>query len=179
MSLNEKMLNSLNEQVNAEMYSAYLYLSMGSWFEEKNMAGFANWFRCQYLEENMHAMKIYNFINERGARVILKSIGSPDTDWNSFVSVFTAVAEHEAHITSLINDLVFLAREVKDLATESFLMWYVDEQVEEESSADELLSKLKMIGNNPDALFNLDKELGARVPSPSVLPIHLGQSIQV
>ena len=177
MSLDMKIQEALNEQVNAEMFSACLYLSMGSWFEDQNLNGFANWFRCQYLEENMHGMKIYNFINERGGRVKLKHIDGPETDWNSFIEVFEDVARHEAHVTSLINHLVFLAREAKDYASESFLMWYVDEQVEEEATADELLSRLKMIKDNPDALYNLDKELASRVPSPNVLPIHLGQSV--
>jgi ferritin len=178
MSLNKKMNDALNEQVNAEMYSAYLYLSMGSWFEDQNLMGFANWFRCQYLEENMHAMKIYNFINERGGRAILAPITGPKTVWESYVEVFEDVAEHEAHVTNLINDLVFLSRELKDFASESFLMWYVDEQVEEEATADELLSRLKLIKNDPSALYNMDSELKSRAPSPNVVPIHLGQAVQ-
>lgn len=177
MSLNKKMNEALNEQVNAEMFSAYLYLSMGSWFEEKNLSGFANWFRCQYLEENMHGMKIFNFINERGGRAVLKQIDGPDTEWDSFVSVFEEVVKHEAHVTSLINNLVFLSRELKDFASESFLMWYVDEQVEEEATADELLSRLKLIQDNPTALYNMDSDLKSRMPSVNVLPINLGQSV--
>ncbi len=176
MSLNNKISKAFNEQINAEMYSAYLYLSMGSWFEEKNLAGFANWFRCQYLEENMHAMKIYNFVNDRGGRVLLDTIQGPKTEWASFVEVFEEVAAHEAHVTSLINNLMYLSRELKDFASESFLMWYVDEQVEEEATADELLSRLKLIQSDPSALYTMDNELKGRVPSPSVLPIHLGQS---
>ena len=177
MSLNDKINKALNEQVNAEMYSAYLYLSMGSWFEEQNLTGFANWFRCQYLEENMHGMKIYNFINERGGRALLTAIESPRTDWDSFIEVFEQVAEHEAHVTSLINNLVHLSREIKDYASESFLMWYVDEQVEEEATADELLSRLKLIKDDPSALYNMDNELKSRAPSPNVIPINLGQSV--
>ncbi len=177
MSLDKKMQDALNEQINAEMYSAYLYLSMGSWFEDRSLNGFANWFRCQYLEENMHAMKIYNFVNERGGRVFLKPIEGPPTEWDSFVHVYEEVAKHEAHVTSLINNLVFISRELKDYASESFLMWYVDEQVEEEDTADHLLTRLKMIKDNPDALYNLDNELAARAPSPNVLPINLGQPV--
>ncbi len=177
MALDKKMEKALNEQVNAEMYSAYLYLSMGSWFEDQNLIGFANWFRCQYLEENMHAMKIYNFINERGGRVVLKPIEGPETEWKNFVSVFEQVAEHEAHVTNLINKLVTLSRELSDYASESFLMWYVDEQVEEEATADELLSRLKMIGSDANALFNMDTELKTRQPSPNVLPFHLNQPV--
>lgn len=175
MALDKKIADALNEQVNAEMYSAYLYLSMGSWFEDQNLMGFAHWFRCQYLEENMHAMKMYNFVYERGARVRLKPIEGPETDWKSFLEVFQQVAEHEAHVTSLINKLVALARDINDYASESFLMWYVDEQVEEEATADELVSRLKLIGSDPNALLMMDAELKARGPSPNVLPIHLGE----
>jgi len=178
MSLDSKMNDALNEQINAEMYSAYLYLSMGSWFEDQNLMGFANWFRCQYLEENMHAMKFYNFVNERGGRVILKAIEGPRTEWGSWIEAFEQVAEHEAHVTSLINNLMAQARELKDFASESFLMWYVDEQVEEEATADELLSRLKLIGSDPNALYNLDTELKGRAPSPNVIPIHLGQAVK-
>ena len=177
MSLDKKMQDALNEQINAEMYSAYLYLSMGSWFEDRNLKGFANWFRCQYLEENMHAMKMYNFVNERGGRVVLQSIAGPETDWNTFADVYEQVVEHEAHVTSLINNLVYLSRELRDYATESFLMWYVDEQVEEEATADELLSRLKLIKEDTNALYMMDKDLQIRVPSPNVLPIHLGQAV--
>lgn len=177
MALDKKMTEALNEQVNAEMYSAYLYLSMGSWFEEKGLLGIAHWFRCQYLEENMHGMKIYNFIFERGASVTLKAIDGPITDWKSYLDVFQQVAEHEAHVTSLINNLVGLARELKDYASESFLMWFVDEQVEEEATAGELVSRMKLIGDNPNALLMLDNELKSRGVSPNVLPIHLGDPI--
>ena len=140
---------------------------------------FANWFRCQYLEENMHAMKFYNFINERGGRVTLKAIAGPDTDWKSFVQVFEQVAEHEAHVTSLINKLVAQSRSVNDYASESFLMWYVDEQVEEEATADEMLSRLKLVGNDPNGILTMDTELKSRAPSPNVIPIHLGQPVTV
>jgi ferritin len=177
MALDKKMAEALNEQINAEMYSAYLYLSMGSWFEEKGLMGISHWFRCQYLEENMHGMKMYNFVFERGAKVTLKAIESPKTDWSSYLDVFQQVAEHEAHVTSLINNLVGLARELKDYASESFLMWFVDEQVEEEATAGELVSRLKLIGDNPNALLMLDTELKSRGVSPNVLPIHLGEPV--
>ncbi|MDC7235560.1 MAG: ferritin [Spirochaetales bacterium] len=177
MAINKKIEEALNEQINAEMYSAYLYLSMGSWFEEKSLTGFAHWFRCQYLEENMHAMKMYNYVNERGGRVVLKPIEGPETEWKTYLDVFQQVAEHEAHVTSLINNLVALSREANDFASESFLMWYVDEQVEEEATADELVSKLKLIGDNPNALLMMDTELGARGASPNVIPIHLNEPV--
>ncbi len=177
MSLSKEMTKAFNDQINAEMFSAYLYLSMGSWFEERNLMGFANWFRCQFLEENMHGMKMYNFVNERGAKVNLKPIEGPKTEWNSYIEVFEQVAEHEAHVTSLINKMVKISRDLSDYASESFLMWYVDEQVEEEATADELLSRLKLIGSDPNALINLDTELKGRAPSPNVIPIHLGQPV--
>lgn len=177
MALDKKMAHALNEQINAEMYSAYLYLSMGSWFEEKGLLGIAHWFRCQYLEENMHGMKMYNFVFERGDRVSLKAIDDPKTEWTTYLEVFQEVAEHEAHVTSLINNLVRLARELNDYASESFLMWFVDEQVEEEATAGELVSRLKLIGDNPNALLMLDNELKSRGVSPNVLPIHLGEPV--
>ncbi len=159
------------------MYSTNLYLSMGAWFEEQNLTGFANWFRCQHLEENMHAMKFYNFINERGGRFILSGVECPETEWDSMVAVFEHVAEHEAHVTTLVNNLVQLSRDLKDFASESFLMWFVDEQVEEEDSADELLCRLKLIQHDPSAIYNMDNLLSARAPSPDVIPVYMGQSV--
>ncbi len=178
MAMNNEMTDAFNEQINAEMFSAYLYLSMGSWFEEKSLTGFANWFRCQYLEENMHAMKMYNFVNERGGHVLLKAIDGPATEWESYVDLFTQVVEHEEHVTSLINSMVAKSRELNDYASESFLMWYVDEQVEEEATAGDLLAKLKLIGDNPNALIQMDKELASRAPSVNVLPIHMNQAAE-
>lgn len=179
MSIDKKMQDAINEQINAELYSAYLYLSMASHFEEMNLKGFANWMRCQYLEETMHAMKFFNFVNERGGRVILAPIAGPETTWDSYVAVFEQVAQHEAHVTALINKLVHLARSLDDYASDSFLMWYVDEQVEEEATADEILTRLRMIGNDANALYTLDTELKARVPAPAVVPVVLGQTVPV
>lgn len=179
MSIDKKMQEAINDQINAELYSAYLYLSMASHFEDLNLKGFANWMRCQYLEETMHAMKFFNFVNERGGRVTLKPIAGPEVSWDSFVAVFEHVADHEAHVTSLINNLVHIARGLNDYASDSFLMWFVDEQVEEEASADEILTRLKMIGNDANALYTLDTELKARVPAPAVVPIVLGQAVPV
>lgn len=177
MAMNKEMTDAFNDQINAEMFSAYLYLSMGSWFEERSLTGFASWFRCQYLEENMHAMKMYNFVCERGGRVILKPIEGPETEWKSYADVFAQVVEHEEHVTSLINGLVAKSRKLSDYASESFLMWYVDEQVEEEATAGDLLAKLKLIGDNPNALIQMDKELGGRSPSPNVIPVHMNQPV--
>ena len=164
--IGKKMEKALNEQVNAEMYSAYLYLSMESYFKSLNLNGFANWMRVQTQEEMTHAMKIYDYIIERGGRVLLKAIEGPKTEWESPLDVMKAVSKHEQKVTSLINKLVDLAIEEKDHATNGFLQWFVNEQVEEESSADELVQKLKLMENAPGGMFMLDKELSLRVFTP-------------
>jgi ferritin len=162
----KKMEKALNEQVNAELYSAYLYLSMEAYFKSLNLNGFANWMMVQTQEEVSHAMKIYEFIDERGGRITLKAIDGPQTKWDSPLAVFKAVYEHEQKVTSLINDLVNLAIEEKDHATNSFLQWFVNEQVEEEASADQVVQQLKMMEKAPGGMFMLDRELGQRVFSP-------------
>jgi ferritin len=164
--INNKMVDALNEQVNAELYSAYLYLSMESYFKAQNLNGFANWMKVQTQEEVSHAMKIYDFVDERGGRVLLKAIEGPPTEWDSASAVFKAVYEHEQKVTGLINNLVDLAIQEKDHATNSFLQWFVNEQVEEEASADEILQQLKMMDNAPGGMFMLDRELGQRVFTP-------------
>ena len=164
--ISKKMEQALNEQVNAEMYSAYLYLSMESFFKSLNLNGFATWMRAQTQEEMMHAMKIYDYIIERGGRVLLKPIEGPQTKWDTPLAVFEAVSKHEQKVTSLINNLVDLAIEEKDHATNSFLQWFVNEQVEEEASADEAVQQLKMMENAPGGMFMLDRELGQRVFTP-------------
>ena len=166
--ISKKMEKALNEQVNAELFSAYLYLSMEAYFKSMNLNGFANWMRVQTQEEVAHAMKIYEFINERGGRITLKAIDGPDTEWDSPLTVFKAVYEHEQKVTSLINDLVDLAIEEKDHATNTFLQWFVNEQVEEESSADEMVQQLKMMEKAPGGMFMLDRERGQRVFTPPV-----------
>ena len=164
--ISKKMEEALNEQVNAELYSSYLYLSMESFFKSQNLNGFANWMRIQTQEEVMHAMKMYDFINERGGRVLLKAIEGPQTEWDSTLAVFKAVSEHEQKVTGLINNLVDLAITEKDHATNSFLQWFVNEQVEEEASADEIVQQLKMMENAPGGIFMFDRELGQRVFTP-------------
>ena len=164
--LNKKMNDALNEQVNAEWYSAYLYLSMEAYFESINLPGFANWMRAQIQEESMHAMKIYDFVNERGGRVLLKSIEQPPTEWESPLAAFEATYKHEQKVTGLINDLVNLAIEENDHASNTFLQWFVNEQVEEEASVNEVVQKLKMINNAPGGQFLIDRELGQRVFTP-------------
>ena len=165
--ISKKMEEALNEQINAEMYSAYMYLSMESYFKAQNLNGFANWMRIQTQEEAAHAMKIYGFINERGGRVTLKAIKGPPTEWDSALAVFKAVYEHEQKVTGLINNLVDLAIKEKDHASNSFLQWFVNEQVEEEASADAVVQQLTMMENAPGGMFMLDRELGQRVFTPS------------
>jgi len=161
--ISKKIEDALNDQINAEMYSAYLYLSMVAYFESVNLAGFATWMRAQAQEEMVHAMKIYDFVNERGGRVLLKSIDAPTTEWDSPLAAFEAAYAHEQLVTGRINDLVDLAVAEKDHATNAFLQWFVNEQVEEETSADNVVQNLKMAQNAPGALFMIDRELGTRV----------------
>jgi ferritin len=160
--LSNKMQDALNGQLNAELYSSYLYLSMAAYFLDLNLGGFANWMRVQAQEEDMHAMKFYNFLNERGGRILLKAIDGPPTEWDSPLAAFEAVLEHEQKVTGLINDLVELALAEHDHATNIFLQWFVTEQVEEEDSANDVIQQIKMIGEAKGGLFMLDRELGQR-----------------
>jgi len=164
--LNKKMNDALNEQINAEFYSAYLYLSMEAYFESVNLPGFAKWMRAQIQEESMHAMKLYDFVNERGGRVLLKAIEEPAMEWSSPLAAFEAAYAHEQKVTGLINGLVNLAVEEKDHATNSFLQWFVNEQVEEEASADSVVQQLKMVKDSAEGKFMIDRELGQRVFVP-------------
>jgi ferritin len=164
--INKKMEDALNKQINAELYSAYLYLSMAAYFESVNLSGFANWMRIQVQEESAHAMKLYDFVNERGGRVTLKQIDAPPAKWKSALGVFEATLKHEQKVTGLINDLVYLARDEKDYASEIFLQWFVNEQVEEEKNANDIVGKLKLIKASPEALYLMDKEMAQRVFTP-------------
>ena len=164
--LSEKMVNALNEQVNKEMFSAYLYLSMSAHSETIGLQGFSNWFYVQYQEETFHAMKIYRYLLEQGAQVELESIEKPQTTFDGPMDMFEATLKHEQFITKSINDLVDLAIGEKDHATHIFLQWYVTEQVEEEANDNEIIGKLKLAGDEGNGLFMIDKELGARVYVP-------------
>ncbi|MHC5035847.1 MAG: ferritin [Planctomycetota bacterium] len=163
--LNEKMGKALNGQLNAEMYSAYLYLSMSAYFQAQDLPGFANWMRVQAQEEQMHAMKFFDYILERGGNVTLASIEGPQTEWASPEAAFQHVLDHEQKVTGLIHGLVDLALETRDHAANHFLQWFVAEQVEEEASANEVLKKVKRAGDGA-GLFMMDQELGARVFTP-------------
>jgi len=161
--MDEKMQEALNKQLNAEVYSAYLYLSMSAYFQSVNLSGFANWMRVQWQEELAHGLKFYDYVNERGGRVILQAVDEPPSEWDSALAAFQDTYRHEQKVTGMINKLVDLAVEARDHATNNFLQWFVSEQVEEEASADEVLQKLKLVGDDPSGLFMIDQELGQRV----------------
>jgi ferritin len=160
--LNKSMQDAMNEQINKEMFSSYLYLSMAAYFENKNLPGFANWMRIQADEEREHAMKFYDFILERGGRVLLKAIDAPKTDWKSNLEVAEEVAAHEAMVTASINDLYELALKEKDYPAQVMLQWFITEQVEEESSAAQVVADLKLIEDRGTAVLMLDNQLSKR-----------------
>ena len=164
--IGKKMEQALNGQLNAEYYSSYLYLSIAAYFASIDLPGFANWMRIQVQEEEFHTLKFYDYIIERGGRVILQQIEAPPNDWDSPLEAFEATLVHEQKVTGLINDLVYLARDERDNATEIFLQWFVSEQVEEEDSVNTVLGQLKLIKDSPQALFMLDKELAQRIFTP-------------
>jgi ferritin len=164
--LSDKMQKALNDQLVAELYSAYLYLSMAAYFETSDLPGFASWMRVQAQEETMHGMKFFDYVNERGGRVLLGQIDAPPTEWESAQAVFEHVVEHERKVTGLINDLVNLAVAESDHATHNFLQWFVGEQVEEEASAKAVLQKVRLAGDTGGGTFMVDRELGARVFTP-------------
>jgi len=160
--LSKKMNKVLNNQINAEIFSSYLYLSMSGWFESKGLSGFANWMRMQAKEETFHAEKFFDYINERSGRVILGSIDKPESDWKSPLVVFEEALGHEELISGMINELVDCALKEKDHATNNFLQWFVAEQVEEEASVGAVIDRLKLIDNDSAGLFALDLELAKR-----------------
>lgn len=160
--IDEKVEEAINKQINEEMFSAYLYLSMSAYFEDAGLKGFANWMHVQYQEEVEHGMKFYNYLIDRGGRIKLYAIKEPEQNWDSALHAFEETLKHEKHITQCINNLVDLAEKKKDRATFNLLQWYIDEQVEEESNDEEIISQLKMLGDSGHGLLMLDKELGSR-----------------
>lgn len=168
--IKERVRKVINEQINAEMYSAYLYLSMAAYFESKNLKGFANWTRVQYQEETFHALRFYDYLNTRAGNVELTTIAGPQTKWNSIIEVFEEIYEHEQKVTEMINNIAAVAVEEKDFAVQTFVMWFVNEQVEEEANASGIIEQLKLIGDNSSGIFMLDKELATRVFVPPVIP---------
>jgi ferritin len=160
--IGKAMQDAMNEQVNKEFFSSYLYLSMAAYFENKNLTGFAHWMRLQADEEREHAMKFYNFIIDAGGRVELKQIDAPETDWKSNLQVAEQVAEHEAKVTASIHNLYEVALKEKDYAAQVMLQWFISEQVEEEKNAAELVAKLKLIEERGTAVLMLDHRLAKR-----------------
>lgn len=164
--LTKRMEDELNSQIIKEMFSSNLYLSMSSYFEAINLRGFANWMRVQAQEEFAHTMKLYEYILDRGGRSLIGAIDAPKHEWTDVLDVYEDVLDHERKITSSINNLVKVAREESDFATENFLQWFVSEQVEEEANVSEVLEQLKMIEGKGAGLFMLDRELKQRVFVP-------------
>ncbi len=162
--LSVKMAAALNDQVIAELYSSYFYLSMNSYFESVSLDGFAYWMRMQAQEEMLHGMKIYDYIHERGGKVNLTAIEQPPAKWDSALEVFKDVLAHEQKVTALINDLINLAIDERDHAANAFLQWFVTEQVEEEANVGAVVDKLKMIASDTAGLFAIDQEMAKRLP---------------
>ena len=160
--LSKTIQDAMNEQIKNELYSAYLYLSMSAYCEAANLPGFAHWMRMQAQEEEAHAMKFYDFIHERGGRVVLQAIDQPPVEFPSPLAVFEQTLEHEQKVTAMIHDLYALAVQEKDYASQVFLQWFVTEQVEEEDSATQIVETLKMVEDKSHALLMLDRELGGR-----------------
>ncbi|WP_287583116.1 ferritin [Candidatus Borrarchaeum sp.] len=162
MTLSDTMRDSLNDQVKWELWSGYYYLSMATYFYEKNLPGFAKYWTVHAAEEQEHAMKIFKHIVERGGRVTLQTIEQPQTDWNSPLHVAEEVVEHERKVTGMINNLVTMAKSENDYATEVFLQWFIDEQVEEEEGAEKVYNQVKLAGDSGTALLMLDIEFAKK-----------------
>jgi len=160
--LNKKVQDAINEQIKNELYSAYLYLSMAAYSEASNLPGLAHWMRLQSQEEVEHAMKFFDFINDRGGRVVLQAIDQPPTEFESPLAIFEQTLEHERKVTAMINQLYELALRENDYPSQVLLQWFIEEQVEEEKNAEQILQTLKMIGDKPQGLVMVDRELGRR-----------------
>jgi ferritin len=160
--ISKAMQDAINDQINKELFSSYLYLSMATYFESKNLSGFAGWMRTQAEEERAHGMKFYEFLHDRGGRVLLKAIDAPKTEWKSNLEAFKEVAEHEAKITASIYALYETALKEKDYPAQVMLQWFINEQVEEEKNAAEIVANLELIEERGTAVLMLDKQLGKR-----------------
>ncbi len=160
--MNQKIQDAFNEQIKEELFSSYIYLAMAAHFEAENLDGFANWMRHQAQEEVEHAMRLFDHINRRGGRVVLKALGEPPLEFGSPLDAFRKALEHEKHITGRIHDLYELAQQEKDYPAQMELQWFVDEQVEEEENTGRVVDLLELAGDNKGALLMLDRELGKR-----------------
>ncbi len=164
--ISDKLTIAINKQINAELWSAYFYLSMSVHFSNESLAGFANWFKVQFHEEQDHALKLMNYLISKGNKVELSPIQEVKTSWDSALEAFEETLKHEKVVTSLINNLVSIARSENDYATESMLQWFVNEQVEEEETAQGMIDELKLIGDNGVGIYMMNKELATRVYTP-------------
>jgi ferritin len=167
--IGKKLESAINNQIQAEMYSANLYLAMSYYTESKNLKGAAHWLNVQYQEESTHFMKFLGYLSQRGGKIELQAVEAPPSEFGSPLALFEKVLLHEQHVSSLINDLYTVAVEEKDYAAQMFLQWFITEQVEEEASASDVIEKLRLIGNNDSAIFYIDQELAKRtfVPDPA------------
>jgi ferritin len=162
MAINKNVEKILNEQINAEFWSAYFYLSMSNYFNANGMPGFANWMKVQFEEETFHAMRMLDYVNERSGRVILQPIAEVPSEWDGVLNIYEETLKHEEKVTSLINECVNVAIAEKDHATVNFLQWFVDEQVEEEATVSEIIDQLKMFNCQGQGLYLMDKEFKTR-----------------
>jgi len=162
MAISKIMEKEFNKQINAELYSSYLYLSMAANFESTNLKGLATWMKVQAKEEMTHVMKMYDFVFDRGGKVLLDTIKKPKASWKTPLDAFKEALAHEKYITNLINNLVELTKKEKDNASFSFLQWFVNEQVEEEATAEEIVQRLSMIKGVGGGIYWIDRELGMR-----------------
>ena len=162
MEISKKLVDAMNDQINYELYSGYIYLSMAAWFEEQNLDGMAQWMKKQAKEEYEHAMKFWDHVVDRGARVILKAIEAPKTEWDSPLEVWEDAYQHEMNVTKRIFKIGKIAEKEDDKSATPLLQWFYDEQVEEEEQAMKVRDQLKMIGDSTNALLMLDSKLGQR-----------------
>lgn len=165
--MNQRVLDAVNKQIQAEFQSAYIYLSMSAQFEAMKMSGAANWMRIQWQEETFHATKLFDHVIRRGKTPILFQLDQPKVKFASALEAFEQVLEHERHVTKLIHDLYGVAVEEKDYAMQTLLHWYIDEQVEEEENAEAIIDSIRLAGNSGQGLFMVDRELGLRVAGPT------------
>ena len=166
--LSKKLLDALNKQINDEYYSSYIYQAMVAYMEDMNLDGCAHWMKMQAEEEHLHALKIFNYVVERGGRVELFAIQAPPSEWDSARAAFEAALDHEKLMTEKISNLADLAIEEKDHATNNLMQWYVSEQVEEEANVDDILKKLDIMGDTGTGLFLMDRELKSRPAPPPI-----------
>ena len=168
--MNKKVEALLNDQINKELYSAYLYLDMSNYFERRGLSGYANWYKIQAQEERDHAMLFYQYMQNNDCTVTLEAIAKPDKKYKKDMDVLKAALEHEEYVTSLINNIYSEAYKVKDFRTMQFLDWFIKEQGEEETNARDMITKMELFGNDPKSLYMLNQELAARAYSaPSLV----------